>query len=593
MAKNSRFLESLVHDIPMYPFSSTPDGRIVAELNRGRRENKDFQEKALAIQERAIERLADLHKGAMLVPASDFRSTEAARILGDVAYEMQNVYAVQERSAQGIEALGQATAEGFGQLHNDLTDIKGPSYPHENLDGLVESDGDFFAAMCAYTKGMLNRNATGEFHRLFEQKMRGLQHAVRAMETDLETKIQEEQLRQLEQIQQLQKRNQKGGEETSLPIPPLKTLKDFPELVEALKLFKNPLRLLTEDRGKIYGHLAVLLQAGEQYDVPLLKRAVEHVDRFFESYRKAQQTPVPQEMLIQLGKNHLLVPAVQHQVLKHFPETRDDPSLATVNYSLLDIARDTRTAIQQRNVLVLMGAASLKQQQGMYEQGETAIQQREAGLRMTQTMVEQNQTAIEQREKGLEQGERAIRQRDIGNYHLASIVGNLAEIKDGMVDLEKIVEDFAEMVEEGLDQVNHTLQIGFGATVTVLGNIDGRLVRIGQRLEGMDGKLSQIDAQLELTNERLAAIGQTLLDIQLEMVMTRIAVVAELRNIDETIHNSGRAVVRSIERTNELLSELVELTREGQKNEARQHFEDGASCLVASTPNLRQLVYSS
>jgi hypothetical protein len=298
-------------------------------------------------------------------------------------------------------------------------------------------------------------------------------------------------------------------------------------------------------------------------------------------------------MLIQLGKNHLLVPAVQHQVLKHFPETRDDPSLATVNYSLLDIARDTRTAIQQRNVLVLMGAASLKQQQGMYEQGETAIQQREAGLRMTQTMVEQNQTAIEQREKGLEQGERAIRQRDIGNYHLASIVGNLAEIKDGMVDLEKIVEDFAEMVEEGLDQVNHTLQIGFGATVTVLGNIDGRLVRIGQRLEGMDGKLSQIDAQLELTNERLAAIGQTLLDIQLEMVMTRIAVVAELRNIDETIHNSGRAVVRSIERTNELLSELVELTREGQKNEARQHFEDGASCLVASTPNLRQLVYSS
>ncbi|MFO0781260.1 MAG: hypothetical protein U0519_05305, partial [Candidatus Gracilibacteria bacterium] len=175
MAKNSRFLESLVHDIPMYPFSSTPDGRIVAELHRGRRENKDFQEQSLAIQERAVERLIDIHKGAMAVPASDFRSSEAARILGDVAYEMQNVYAAQERSAQGIEALGQATSEGFDQVHEDLREIKGPTYPHEDLEELVESDQDFFSAMCAYTKGMLNQRAISQFHGVFTEKMKGVQ----------------------------------------------------------------------------------------------------------------------------------------------------------------------------------------------------------------------------------------------------------------------------------------------------------------------------------------------------------------------------------------------------------------------------------
>lgn len=534
MAKNSRFLESLVHDIPMYPFSSTPDGRIVAELHRGRRESKEFQERALAIQERAIERLADLHKGAMLVPAGDFRSSEAARILGDVAFEMQNVYTAQERSAQGIEALGQATTEGFGQVHDDLTDIKGPPYPHEHLDGLIENDGDFFAAMCAYSKGMLNQKAKSQFGRLFEMKMKPLQNAVPSLEAELETKIREEQLRALEEMNEAQGKKQEIEESL---LPPLKTLKDFPEIREALKLFRNPLSLLSQDRDKVYSHLAVLAEAGERYDIGRLRASVRYIDRFFREYRRAQQTPVPQEMLVHLGRNHLLVPAVQHEVLKCFPETRDDASLTTINYSLLDIARDTRAAIQQRNILAVMGAASIKQQQGLYEQGETAIQQRDASLGKMDTMIGQNETALEQRERGLQQGEVAIRQREVANYHLASIVGNLVEIKEGMVDLGEIVEDFASMVEGGLEQINNTLELGFGV----------------------------IDVKLQA--------------IQAEMVLTRTAVVAELRRVDESILYVGQGIINSIERTNELLSELVEMTRNSKQNEARQYFEDGGGCL--------------
>lgn len=241
MAKNSRFLESLVHDIPMYPFSSTPDGRVVAELHRGRQENRDFQERMLSIQEQAIIRLSDIHKGAMVVSATDFRSSEAARILGDVAYEMQNVYAAQERSAQGIEALGEVTAEGFGQIHADLTDIKGPPYSHESLYGLMENNGDFFAAMCAYSKGILNRNAIGEFQGIFEQRMVRVKSAVGSIEIALEQRIREEQLLQMEEMRRLHQGDQRTQEATTLPIPPLKTLKDFSELGEALKLLKTPL----------------------------------------------------------------------------------------------------------------------------------------------------------------------------------------------------------------------------------------------------------------------------------------------------------------------------------------------------------------
>ncbi len=535
MAKNSRFFENLVHDIPLYPGSQTPDGRIVAEIHRGRQENKNFHERSLSIQQTGLERLIEAHKGASMVPINDFRSSETARVLGVMAYEMQNIYSSQQQTAQNLQALGEVTAEGFGQVHDDLRDVKGPNYPHLNLDDLIEKDDDFFATMCAYTKGVLNRNAIGEFHDIFRKKMTPLKNAVLKIETSLEEKIQNEQQRQLLQLQERQQQNPQGQQMAILP--PLKTLKDFPELQGALNFFKNPLGLLTDDRGKIYKYMAILLEAAEQYQEPVLKAMVEYNDCFFESYRRAQQTAIPQEMLIKLGQNHLLNPAAQHKVMKYFPETRDDASLTTVNYSLLDIAKDTRTAIHQQNILAGMGAASLKQQNSMLEQGETAIEQRNI-------MIEQGNIAKTQRDDGLAhlenlicQGETSIQQGNIANYHLASIVANLATIKDGMVDLGEIVEDFADLVEEGFDQVNGAINRIFGA----------------------------IDERLEV--------------IQMEMVLTRTAVIAELKKIDESILYVGRGIINSIERTNELLAELVEIARDSHKNEAKQYFEDGTGCL--------------
>lgn len=142
MSKPNRFLESLVHDIPLYPFSHTDDGRIVAELSRSRQENNEFQERSLAIQRSAVDRLAEIHKGSLLVPASDFQSSRTAQILGDVAYEMQNAYHAQERNAQKIDALSQATTEGFDEIHQDLTAIKGPDYPHHQLESVDNDDDD-------------------------------------------------------------------------------------------------------------------------------------------------------------------------------------------------------------------------------------------------------------------------------------------------------------------------------------------------------------------------------------------------------------------------------------------------------------------
>jgi len=545
MAKGSRFLEGLIHDIPIYPFSSTPDGRIVAELHRGRKNAQEFHEEVMGILERGQREIANIHGGALTVSADQFNAHETQRVLQDVFYEMQHASYAQEQNAQALDALGQATEEGFTQLHSDLQDVKGPNYPHENLDDLIEKDGDFFASMCAYTKGYLSRNAIGEFHEIFRRKMAPLQNAVPTIEASIEGKIQEEQQRQLEQLQRMQQQNPRSQQ--SALLPPLKTLRDFPELQAALNFFKNPLALLTDDRGKVWKVLAVLLSAAEHYDEPVLKKIVEHVNRFFESYRRAQQTPVSQEMLIKLGQNHLLNSGAQHQVMKYFPETRDDASLTTINYSLLDIARDTRTAIQQRNILAATGVASLKLQHGMLEQGETAIDQRA-------TLIEQGSVAQKQRDRGLahlgnmvNQGETRIQQGRVANYHLASIVDNLAVVHGDMVDLGKIVEDFAGLVEEGFDHVNATFERGF-----------------------------------EEIDERLVAI-------QTEMVLTRTAVVAELKTIDESILYVGRGIINSIERTNEILGELVQIARESHQlaheshtNEARQYFEDGTGCLKAA-----------
>lgn len=508
MAQNSRFLESLVHDIPMYPFSSTPDGRIVAELHRGRQESRDFQERMLSIQERAITRLSDLHRGAMTVPASDFRSSEAARILGDVAYEMQNVYAAQERSAQGIEALGQATAEGFGQIHNDLRNIKGPDAPAATIGDLArEHDDGLQDSLCAYSKGILSPQAENEVRNMFAQRMAEWSPKAKEIEDDFRARFKAE-----------------GFEMT-------------PAFKKALGLVKNPKTMLLNSREEVMSGIVLLANVAYKYQEPTLQSFVSEILRFFEQYRRAQQSPVSEELLMRLGQNRLLKPAVQNQVLKHYPETRDDASITTINYSLQDLVRESRNAIRHQAALTMQGTVGL-------QQNETMIGQGERGIRQNDELIREARLARNQRSEGLthlhglvEQGKVATMQRDMSNYHLASIVGNLADIKGGMVDFSELVEDFAGMVEDGLEQVNETLERGF-----------------------------------EVIDQRLQAI-------QTEMVLTRTAVVAELRKIDESILYVGKGIISSIERTNELLAELVEIARNSKMNEARQHFEDGSGCL--------------
>lgn len=361
MAINPRFLESLIHDIPMYPGSTTPDGRIVAELNRGRKSDKEFHEKTLTIQERALDKLVELHKGSAMVPVSDFRADESRRVFEDLAFEMQHVYAEQERSARGIEALGQMTSEGFGQIHGDLIGIKGPNAPAQSLSQLISSDADFFSAMTAYAKGILSSQAESDFRDNFAEKMKFWPNQGWEIEKTLQEQFQRE-----------------GYKMTA-------------DLREALELMKQPERILVYGREEVAKRLAMLSHVANKYQISLLSFFVAEVHSFFDQYRRAQRTPVPEEMLIKLGKSRLLKPTVQNQVIKHYPEVRDDASLTTINYSLLDIARDTRTSIQQRNILGAMGAASLKQQHGMLRQGETAIGQRK-------TLIEQGNVAQTQRE---------------------------------------------------------------------------------------------------------------------------------------------------------------------------------------------------
>ncbi len=508
MAKNSRFLESLVHDIPMYPFSSTPDGRIVAELYRGRQESRDFQERMLSIQEQAITRLSDLHRGAMTVPTNDFRASEAAQILGDVAYEMQNVYAAQERSAQGIKALGQATTEGFGQVHNDLRDIKGPDAPAGTLGDLAkEYDDGLLDSLCAYSKGILSAQAENEVRNMFAQRMAEWSPKAKEIEDNFRARFKAE-----------------GFEMT-------------PAFKKALGLVKNPKTMLLNPREEVMSGIVLLANVAYKYQEPTLQSFVSEILRFFEQYRRAQQTPVSEELLVRLGQNRLLKPTVQNQVLKHYPETRDDASITTINYSLQDLVRESRNAIRQQAALTIQGAVGL-------QQNETMIGQGERGIRQNDELINEARLARNQRSQGLthlhglvEQGKVATMQRDMSNYHLASIVGNLADIKGGMVDLSELVEDFAGMVEDGFEQVNGTLEQGFGV------------------------------------------IDESLRAVQAEMVLTRTAVVAELRKIDESILYVGKGIISSFERTNALLAELVQIARNSKMNEARQHFEDGSGCL--------------
>lgn len=141
--------------------------------------------------------------------------------------------------------------------------------------------------------------------------------------------------------------------------------------------------------------------------------------------------------------------------------------------------------------------------------------------RISGTMIDQNYNLLE-----------LLQQGDVANQYLNSISIELTEANKHLVDLNHLVGDFMDVVEAGFE------------------NVVSSLNRVSN-----------------------------------ELALTRAALIAELRHVEQTVLNIGNTLLREQKYANVLLQRLVWLEENSHINDSIQYFKDGLKCLMnAETP---------
>ncbi|MFA5829698.1 MAG: hypothetical protein WC843_04340 [Candidatus Gracilibacteria bacterium] len=577
-----RFIEDLVHGIPIYPFSSTPDGRIVGELHRGRIEARDFQRESLAVQANALREIAKLHGNQTQISPSEFRGEQTRDVLMGMTGQLYDLHSAQKDTVRQLEGLNQTTAQGFGVLHGDMGALKGPDNGTSSLADLIRKDFGLSEALSAYFKGVLNKQGEGEIFWLLYHKV--------SIQKETEDGI--------------RKKIEEGLADRG------RSLNEFPEIKDALRLLDHyDVRydlVGTQKKTKILAFLA------SEFQIADLRVFVRQMEELFTLFEQAKAQPIREETLLSLAKNNYLTEPMRNRVMELYPEARKDASLTTINYSLLDLLRANVDATRQRTFQIAEGLAvidqneeALAQNRQMLEQGESAneksdmmIKQGDHAIRQRQVItaqgaygLAQNARAIEQRQvitaqgtvaiaqgaRAIGQRARAIGQRNLTNYRLGSILDTMIDVNDSIIDLTAVVEGFSDMVNDGLSQIDQTLSNGFQAVDQTLSN---GFQRVDQTLSN---GFQAVDQTL---SNGFQTVDSGLKNIVTEMVITRAAVIADLERIERGIGTAAQQVTEAINRGNIALETLVHLNKTSHNVEAGQYFDDAKECLfTAKTRN--------
>ena len=529
-----RFTEKFFHDTPLRPFSDSPDGRTVIELHDRDKKASRFEERSLALQGDTLKALTQLHGGST-VSREDFlqNQQESHNLMRGLGHGIGELWREQASTTDAVEVLNQITMQASDRAHGDVVTLKesvdgvesavssgtreihGPRDPQLDISFFTSSPQDFFEALSAYKKGMLTSDAGYELKKIIDEKL-----SPRTLRRQVHALLE------------------------SMPLSQRISTNLATNLIDYPSLFIENPHEYTQD-------LEALSALADQHGISELRNFVKNMKGLLALSKNAQNTPLRKNTLVQYTNEGLLTSHMQHVVKEQYREARTGGSLVDINYSMLDLLGQEDVAVDQRDKLARQGETRIQQGDKLINQGDVAIQQREelAGqgyvrIRQGNVLIQQGDVATRQRniltgqgDMRIQQGDTQIHQGEITNQYLGGILSSLIETSGDMVDIKRLVSDFSNITEMGFAQIGDDLRLGFGA----------------------------VSCGIENVRE--------------EIVFARVAVVAELRHLEQTAVNIGNVIKREVAYGNRLLERMVWLRENSHQNDAQQFFEDGFKCL--------------
>lgn len=574
-----RILENVLYGTPVYPGSTTPDGRIVGEIHRGRLATDRQQEQVTALQRQTVDALRQLHGGKSVVSREAYLATESQTqgILRDAASQMAGIQFGQRELLDEARLLNDVAVQGFGYVGHALGEVRegvhevatavesgtrtlhGPSLPTEGIETFMGRRRVFFEILGAQQKGLLSPTAERDLRDWTDTRF-GSAEAGAAVEGFLQAGMGEGHDALIQEI-----RRRSG-------------------------VLMHPSELLMPDAAVARENLTVMERVAEHLPNDTFRTAVQNARALARLGEEARRSGISEEFLIDLTNNGLVSDGTQHEVKRRHREARRPGAGVDRAYHLMELLNQGDHArwqrdqgLQQGRHLARLAQAQWLAQAALVEQGGEAHGQRETLI----YLADEQTVGIGEL---VELGEQGVAQRrvltGIASAHLAADIGigrethrrlgALEEVgREGNTYLETVAGNTAALIEEGrvgnwhLGRISDSL---VGAN-THLVNLEA----LGERfIETMGEGFEEVATILR---DGFAMEEAALAELTFEIALTRAEVVGRLESLEETVRAVGLDIQREIARTNALLAELIDLTAHPLRTRARERVQQGLATL--------------
>lgn len=599
-----RLWEELVYGTPAYRFSTTPDGRIVTEQYRTRREGEQHHRELIGIQRDVIGALKDLHDGQSVVTREEYlrKEDETQGILRQAAGSLWTLHADQQALLDENRALGQITQRGFGELQEGVEGVRqsveesthtlhGPEYPAASIADVSRRQGNFVEALAAYKKGILSDGAKRDLERLINSRTALPQPRRQRVRQFLTTAIGDDEFVDA------------GGQYPLQTYVPMAT-----------SVIDNPAELIGPNAGEALGKLRVLALAERNHPDDELRGFIRDAFAIAGVAGRAKDMPLSEAFVADLANSGLVTDGIQHEVKRFVRDARLGGTDVDRNYNLMELLEQGDYARAQRDALVALSHEHIGLARRTLDLGERRVQQgTEANVHLV-SLREQGERTLEQGRNiiGLEtaqlhlglvqmrQGDEAHRQRgtlidlaetqvDIGleslrqgaevNEHLGSIADQTGELVNlGRAEIGLGLEGLRQ--REVLIRQGHIGNRHLANITSSLAGVNEHLVNLEElgrhAVEAMDYGFGEVVGVLER-----AVIMQDahLEEVAAEIGFARASIVAQLQDTEDILVLTGEGIKTEIAYGNRLLESLVDLTAHRLRSEARERFQQGLTLL--------------
>jgi len=500
-----RMLENFFHGTPIYPLSSTPDGRIVTEQYKNRQQNKDFQNRSLALQEKLTGDLTQMFDGRTAVTREDFIGAHVRthNLLENQLTALDDMWREQTRTTHAIEEFGQtlhadltgvrsdlgeinrSVQDGTQTLHSDLQNIssdlsdikwetqhgankvtaavkdgarnlKGPAYA-QPIQNFLNDKTTFTEALAAYGKGLLNQESRGAIERMINARFGSAE-----IEPDVKQQLLDE-----------------AGKNLS----PEKFAKAEQQISYAVQLLRQPSLLLSASPDEAGQRLQLLTDLSWRSSDEKLRSFTDKANALFKLAHQTRQSPVSPQHMIAFTNHGYLTDTAQHAMKENIREARKEGSLVDVNYNLMEAntQRDMGNHLLNNIASNLMNAGVQR----------NIANQLLGNIASDLTNANAQRNVANQLLGGIASDlTNANAQRNVTNHLLDKVIHNLMETNDHLINLEEFAKGFIQVaskgfahVSQGLHRISHdvsrlTQVLAFCHTETI-----AEIREVGSRLE--------------------------------------------------------------------------------------------------------------